>query len=304
MERKTAQDFDQELLLIFDQYVHGAIDRRGFLDRATKFAVGGMTAGMLLDTLSPKFAEAQQVPKDDKRLKTESVEVASPNGNGKIKAYVCRPANATGKLPGDCRDPREPRPQPAHRRHRAAPGARQLHGDRARCPDAARRLSRRRREGARVVPEARSAQGARRLHCLRQLHPHAARLHRQDRRGRLLLRRRRGQHARRAAWRRPGRRRALLRRPADRRRHGQDQGRHADQLRAAPTSASTPAGRRGKPRSRPTTCATRATSTPARSTASTTTPRRATTRRRPSSPGSAPSRTSTSTCADEARALL
>lgn len=62
MERKTAQDFDQELLLIFDQYVHGAIDRRGFLDRATKFAVGGVTAGMLLDSLSPKFAEAQQVP--------------------------------------------------------------------------------------------------------------------------------------------------------------------------------------------------------------------------------------------------
>jgi len=100
MERKTAQDFDQELLLIFDQYVHGSIDRRGFLDRATKFAVGGMTAGMLLDALSPKFAEAQVVPKDDKRLKTEYVEVASPNGNGKIKAYVCRPANATGKLPG------------------------------------------------------------------------------------------------------------------------------------------------------------------------------------------------------------
>ncbi|MDP2055570.1 MAG: dienelactone hydrolase family protein, partial [Acidobacteriota bacterium] len=99
MERKTANDFDQELLLIFDQYVHGAIDRRGFLDRATKFAVGGMTAGMLLDSLSPKFAEAQQVPKDDKRLKTEWVDVMSPEGNGKIKCYVCRPANAAGKLP-------------------------------------------------------------------------------------------------------------------------------------------------------------------------------------------------------------
>jgi carboxymethylenebutenolidase len=100
MERRTAQDFDQELLLIFDQYVHGAIDRRGFLDRATKFAVGGVTAGMLLDSLSPKFAEAQQVPNDDKRLKTEWVEVASPNGYGKIKAYLTRPANAAGKLPG------------------------------------------------------------------------------------------------------------------------------------------------------------------------------------------------------------
>ena len=100
MERKTAQDYDQELLLIFDQYVHGAIDRRGFLDRATKFAVGGVTAGMLLDSLSPKFVEAQQVPKDDKRIKTEWVEVASPSGYGKIKAYLTRPANATGRLPG------------------------------------------------------------------------------------------------------------------------------------------------------------------------------------------------------------
>ena len=100
MERKTAQDFDQELLLIFDQYVHGAIDRRGFLDRAGKFAVGGVTAGMLLDMLSPKFAEAQQVPKDDKRVKTSSIVIDSPKGYGKIKAYLARPANASGKLPG------------------------------------------------------------------------------------------------------------------------------------------------------------------------------------------------------------
>ena len=60
-ERKTANDFDQELLILFDAYVHGAIDRRGFLDEAAKFAVGGVTAAMLLDALSPKFAEAQQV---------------------------------------------------------------------------------------------------------------------------------------------------------------------------------------------------------------------------------------------------
>jgi len=101
MDRKTAKDFDQELLDLFDQYVHGGIDRRGFLDRATKFAVGGVTAGMLLDALSPQFAEAQQVPKDDKRLKTESVEYPSPQGNtGKTRGYLVRPANASGKLPG------------------------------------------------------------------------------------------------------------------------------------------------------------------------------------------------------------
>ncbi len=100
MERKKASDFDQELLNLFDQYVHGQIDRRGFLDRAAKFAVGGMTAGMLLDALNPAFASAQQVPKDDPRLKTESVEYPSPQGSSKTGGYLVRPANASGKLPG------------------------------------------------------------------------------------------------------------------------------------------------------------------------------------------------------------
>jgi len=56
MERKTAADFDQDLLILFDDYVRGDIDRRAFLDRARKFAVGGMTAAMLLEALNPKFA--------------------------------------------------------------------------------------------------------------------------------------------------------------------------------------------------------------------------------------------------------
>ena len=98
-ERLTAKDFDRELLNIFDQYVHGDIDRRGFLDRAAKYAAAPVTAAMLLDMLNPKFAEAQQVAKDDKRIKTEWVEIDSPKGYGKIKAYVAKPANATGKLP-------------------------------------------------------------------------------------------------------------------------------------------------------------------------------------------------------------
>jgi carboxymethylenebutenolidase len=101
MERKTAHHFEQELLNIFDLYVHGDIDRRGFLDRAGKFAVGGVTAGMLLDMLNPQFAAAQQVPKDDRRIKAETVEFPSPNGNtGKTRGYLVRPAAATGKLPG------------------------------------------------------------------------------------------------------------------------------------------------------------------------------------------------------------
>jgi carboxymethylenebutenolidase len=100
MQRKRAADFDQELLNLFDQYVHGAIDRRGFLDRAAKFAVAGMTAAMLLDALNPKFVEAQQVPKDDRRLKTQYVDYESPQGSGKMRAYLARPSDATGKLPG------------------------------------------------------------------------------------------------------------------------------------------------------------------------------------------------------------
>src|SRR6476659_3087003 len=100
MERKKASDFDQELLNLFDQYVHGGIDRRGFLDRAGKFAVGGVTAGMLLDALSPQFAAAQQVPKDDARIKSEYVPYPATSGTEKTRGYLVRPASAPGKLPG------------------------------------------------------------------------------------------------------------------------------------------------------------------------------------------------------------
>jgi carboxymethylenebutenolidase len=100
MDRKKAGDFDQELLNLFDQYVHGAIDRRGFLDGAARFAVGGLTAAMLLDALNPQFAEAQKVPKDDKRLKTEYLDYPSPQGSDKMRGYLARPASAAGKLPG------------------------------------------------------------------------------------------------------------------------------------------------------------------------------------------------------------
>jgi len=100
MPRLTAADFDQELLILFDAYVHGGIDRRGFLERAQKFAVGGVTASMLLASLSPNFADAQVVPKDDKRLKTELLTYASPDGSGTMKGYLAMPAQSSGKLPG------------------------------------------------------------------------------------------------------------------------------------------------------------------------------------------------------------
>jgi carboxymethylenebutenolidase len=97
--RQTAADFDPEVMTLFDQYVHGQIDRRGFLDRAARFAVGGTTAAGLLAALSPNFAQAQRVPPGDARLKTEFVEWPSPAGYGKVRAYVARPAQAAGPLP-------------------------------------------------------------------------------------------------------------------------------------------------------------------------------------------------------------
>ena len=98
MERKKASDFPQELLNLFDGYVHGAVSRRQFLDRAQKFAVGGVTAAALLQMLKPNYAWAIQVQPDDKRIKSEWQTVQSPEGNGSIKGYLVRPANDT-KLP-------------------------------------------------------------------------------------------------------------------------------------------------------------------------------------------------------------
>jgi carboxymethylenebutenolidase len=98
MERKKASDFPQGLLDLFDGYVHGGISRRDFLDRAQKFAVGGVTAAMLFQMLKPNYAWAIQIPADDKRIKAEYDTVPSPQGNGSIKGYLVRPASAV-KLP-------------------------------------------------------------------------------------------------------------------------------------------------------------------------------------------------------------
>jgi carboxymethylenebutenolidase len=98
MERKKASDFPQELLNLFDGYVHGGISRRQFLDGAQKFAVGGVTAAALLQMLKPNYAWAIQVPPDDKRIRAETQTVPSPQGNGSIKGYLVRPADET-KLP-------------------------------------------------------------------------------------------------------------------------------------------------------------------------------------------------------------
>ncbi len=100
MKRRTAREFEQELLDLYDYYVHGQIDRRGFLDRAAKFAVGGLTAAALLELLSPQYAFAAQVPKNDARVSTEYLKYPSPDGSGEMRGLFAKPAGANGRLPG------------------------------------------------------------------------------------------------------------------------------------------------------------------------------------------------------------
>jgi carboxymethylenebutenolidase len=99
MTRKTAKDFHPEALKLFDEYVHGRLSRRDFLDRAGKFAVAGAAAESLLLALSPNFAGAQQVAPSDARLEASYVEYPSPEGYGTLRGYLVRPAKAKGKLP-------------------------------------------------------------------------------------------------------------------------------------------------------------------------------------------------------------
>ncbi len=98
MERKVASDYPQELLDLFHEYQHGDIERRTFLDRAVKFAVGGLTVAAIFEGLSPNYAWAQQVAPDDKRINVGYEVVQSPAGNGSIKDYLARPAKGK-KLP-------------------------------------------------------------------------------------------------------------------------------------------------------------------------------------------------------------
>lgn len=98
-DRKKASDFDQELLDLYDEYVHGHIERRGFLRRAVKFAAVGMTAEALLANLSPNYAWAQQVEADDPRITTAYIDYKSPKGAGDMRGYLVKPADAQGDLP-------------------------------------------------------------------------------------------------------------------------------------------------------------------------------------------------------------
>jgi carboxymethylenebutenolidase len=100
MKRLTAKDFDPRVLKLFDGLVHGRVSRREFLDKAAAFTAGGVTAAMLLDQLSPRYALAEQVAPDDPRIVTERIEYESPNGHGTVKGLLARPAEAAGPVGG------------------------------------------------------------------------------------------------------------------------------------------------------------------------------------------------------------
>ena len=100
MSRLTARDFHPDLLELYDFYVHGRIGRREFLDRAARFAVGGLTAAMLLATLSPNYALAQQIAFTDPDIVAEYIRYPSPGGHGEVRGYLVRPAAVEGPVPG------------------------------------------------------------------------------------------------------------------------------------------------------------------------------------------------------------
>ena len=98
MQRMKASDFPKEVLGLFDRYVHGGIDRREFIEKASKYAVGGMTAAAMLEALRPNFVLGEQIPASDSRIKGEDATCPSPQGNGTVKGYLVRPAKAEGKF--------------------------------------------------------------------------------------------------------------------------------------------------------------------------------------------------------------
>ena len=97
MTRMTAKDFDKDLLELYDFYAHGLITKREFLDRASRFAVGGLTAMTILGMMSPDYALAEQVPFTDPDILPEYITYASPNGNGEVRGYLVRPAGRSGQ---------------------------------------------------------------------------------------------------------------------------------------------------------------------------------------------------------------
>ena len=99
MERMKASDFDQRALDWYDEYAHGRLSRRDFAQRIATLAIGGLTAETLIQSLTPNYTWAQQIPTDDSRIKTETFEYESPKGGGKLNGHLARPAIENKSFP-------------------------------------------------------------------------------------------------------------------------------------------------------------------------------------------------------------
>jgi carboxymethylenebutenolidase len=99
MELKR-ENLKQEVFDLYDDYAHNRIDRREFGQRLSTYAVGGVTVAALMSFLMPDYQGTIQVPENDPRLKTETIEYKSPKGGGTIKAQLSKPVDAKGKLGG------------------------------------------------------------------------------------------------------------------------------------------------------------------------------------------------------------
>ncbi|MGD1894502.1 MAG: dienelactone hydrolase family protein [Cyclobacteriaceae bacterium] len=100
MKEIRKEDISQEVFDLYDDYAHNRLERRQFLDRLSKYAVGGITVTSLLSFIMPDYQNKIQVWQDDPRLKSEFIEYNSPKGGGTIKGLLSKPADASGKLPG------------------------------------------------------------------------------------------------------------------------------------------------------------------------------------------------------------
>jgi carboxymethylenebutenolidase len=95
-----------EAVELYTRYIHGEVSRRAFLDGVKRYAVGGLTAGAIVEALMPNYALGQQVRKDDERIKGSYETVPAPEGNGYVRGYFVRPFSADtrsetpAKLPG------------------------------------------------------------------------------------------------------------------------------------------------------------------------------------------------------------
>ena len=127
--------------ILFDAYVHGALDRRGFLDKAAKYAVGGVTAAMLLDQLSPKFLAGAGRQAGGPAHQGAAGRIRLAEGLRQDARLPGAAGQGRGQAAGRARHSREPRVEPAHRGHRPPAGARQLRRVRAGRAVPARRIS-------------------------------------------------------------------------------------------------------------------------------------------------------------------